>query len=91
MRFEKPSAILNRSEESVLMTLAAESKVSLGEVWEEFEDAKMLVHLGYARLAAVAYPWGLEFELEITGSGLALVQRPVEVLAAQTAKSRTGP
>ncbi len=61
-------------EERMLRRLALESKVSLDSISDNLKEAGRLVRLGHARFVAVAYPWGVEFELEITPSGHRFVQ-----------------
>ena len=75
MQSELSSCWLSGMEEGMLGRLALESRLSLDEFSDHLEEAARLVGLGHARFAAVAYPWGVEFDLEITPAGRSIAQK----------------
>lgn len=57
-------ARLTESQEGILRAVKSEGHLPVDDVADRMHDVQILASAGYVRLAAIVYPWGLDFELE---------------------------
>ena len=64
---------LPESQEELLMLMNEKEEVAIVDVPDRMEEVRELIDEGYAQLAAVAYPWGVELRLAPTRVGSFLI------------------
>jgi hypothetical protein len=60
---------LTQAQEGLLRAVTLKAHLPIDDVADRTRDVQTLVSGGYVRLAAIVYPWGLDFELEPASDG----------------------
>ncbi len=55
---------LTQGQEEILRAVALNEHLSVSETADRMQDVQILLAEGHLRLVTVAYPWGVDFELE---------------------------
>ena len=70
---------LTRRQEELLRAAVFRSAIPIEEVATQSDDARSLIERGLLRLAVVVNPWGLDYELSPTTSGIEVTEQRIHI------------